>query len=124
MSTIKVDNLQTTGGAGLYPARAWAVLDGTGTVSVTDGENVSSLTDNGTGLYTMNYATNFTVSTYSWVGITPDFPDGTKCSINIRASDSDGNATTKTTSATQMRMGQSNQLVSRDRKNVCITVVP
>jgi len=123
MSTIKVDNLQTTGGAGLYPARAWAVLDGTGTVSVTDGENVSSLTDNGTGTYTMSYSNAFASSTYSWVGTVPHFPDNTKRAVNIFASDTSGTASVKTTSATQMRTGQTNSLNSFDTKNICITVV-
>ena len=56
MSMIKVDNLQTTGGAGLYPARAWVNFDGSGTVAIRDSDNVSSITDNGVG----NYTTNFT----------------------------------------------------------------
>ena len=56
MSTIKVDTLQTTGGAGLYPAKAWVNFNGTGTVAIRDSENVSSITDNSQG----NYTTNFT----------------------------------------------------------------
>ena len=54
MSTIKVDNLQTTGGAGLYPAKAWVNFNGTGTVAIRDDENVSSITDISTGRYTTN----------------------------------------------------------------------
>ena len=56
MSTLKVDTLQTTGGAGLYPAKAWVNFDGAGTVAIRDSENVSSITDNSQG----NYTTNFT----------------------------------------------------------------
>jgi hypothetical protein len=54
MSTIKVDNLQTTGGAGLYPAKAWVNFNGSGTVAIRADGNVSSITDNGTGDYTVN----------------------------------------------------------------------
>lgn len=56
MSTLKVDTLQTTGGAGLYPAKAWVNFNGAGTVAIRDSNNVSSLTDNSAG----NYTTNFT----------------------------------------------------------------
>ena len=49
MSTIKVDTLQTTGGAGLYPAKAWVTYSMSGTASITADAGVSSLTDLGTG---------------------------------------------------------------------------
>lgn len=62
MSTIKVNNLQTTNGVDLYISRAWASWDGTGTVSIFASGNVSSITDNGTGLWTVNF-TNSVAST-------------------------------------------------------------
>jgi len=62
MSTIKVDNLQTTGGAGLYPARAWATFNGQGTVSINVSAGVSSITDNGTGIYTLNLSNSTTTA--------------------------------------------------------------
>lgn len=49
MSTIKVDNFQTTGGASLYPARAWAQFHTTGTAAIDADGGISSLTDHGTG---------------------------------------------------------------------------
>ena len=70
MSTIKVDNLQTTGGAGLYPARTWVNFNGTGTVAVRGDGNLSSITDNGTGDYTLNLTTAMSNSNYSAVGST------------------------------------------------------
>lgn len=48
MSTIKVDNLQTTGGAGLYPARAWMNMNANNN-SIRDDEGFSSFTDSSTG---------------------------------------------------------------------------
>jgi len=65
MSTLKVDTLQTTGGAGLYPARAWVNFDGTGTVAIRDDGNVSSITDNGTGDYTLNFDNALSSSNYA-----------------------------------------------------------
>lgn len=65
MSTIKVDNLQTTGGASLYPARAWVNLDGYTTVAERDSGNVSSLTDNGTGNYSVNFSNSMSNANYA-----------------------------------------------------------
>ena len=65
MSTIKVDNLQTTGGVGLYPAKAWVNFRGTSTVSIYGSGNVSSVTDNGTGRYTCNMASSLASANYA-----------------------------------------------------------
>ena len=47
-----------TGSAPVYACRAWVNFDGTGTVSIRESGNVSSITDNGTGNYTVNFSTN------------------------------------------------------------------
>jgi len=57
MSTIKVDNLQTTGGAGLYPARAWVTFTMDGTPRILADAGVSSLADLGTGKPQFNLST-------------------------------------------------------------------
>ena len=62
MSTIKANVVEnTSGGAttltGLYPSRAWVNFNGTGTVSIRDDANVSSITDHTTGKYTVNTST-------------------------------------------------------------------
>ena len=64
MSTIKVDNLQTTGGAGLYPARAWGNVNCRGTVSIRESDNFSSMVDHGVGDFTLNFSS--TTSTSNW----------------------------------------------------------
>ena len=40
---------------GAYSARAWVNFNGTGTVAIRNSRNVSSITDNGTGDYTVNF---------------------------------------------------------------------
>jgi len=40
-------------------AKAWVNFDGTGTISIRDALNVGSLTDRGTGEYTMNFTNSF-----------------------------------------------------------------
>lgn len=46
-----------TGDAPVYACRAWVNFNGTGTVAIRGSGNVSSITDNGTGDYTVNLAT-------------------------------------------------------------------
>jgi len=65
MSTVKAANLQNTGsGAPTFKnssgteigqlAKAWVNFNGSGTVAIRDDFNVTSITDNGTGSYTVN----------------------------------------------------------------------
>ena len=46
-----------TGSAPIFGVRAWANFNGTGTVAIRASGNVSSITDNGTGNYTVNFTT-------------------------------------------------------------------
>ena len=57
-----------SGTAPLYAARAWVNFNGTGTVAIRASGNVSSITDNGTGNYTVNFTTAMTDTNYSTVG--------------------------------------------------------
>ena len=46
-------------------AKAWINLDGTGTISINDSYNISSITDNGTGDYTATFSTAMTNANYA-----------------------------------------------------------
>jgi hypothetical protein len=62
-----VDSLTTAlGSAPSYSARAWVNFNGTGTVAIRASGNVSSITDNGTGDYTVNFTTAMPDANYSW----------------------------------------------------------
>jgi len=50
--------------------RAWVNFNGTGTVAIRASFNVSSITDNGTGNYTVNFTTALSDANYSAVGMT------------------------------------------------------
>jgi len=50
-----------------YGCRAWVNFNGTGTVAIRASGNVSSITDNGTGNYTVNFTTAFVDTSYSGV---------------------------------------------------------
>jgi hypothetical protein len=61
-----VDSLTTaSGSAPSYSARAWVNFNGTGTVAIRASGNVSSITDNGTGDYTVNFTTAMPDANYS-----------------------------------------------------------
>lgn len=56
--TLSVAALSTaSGSAPSYSARAWVNFNGTGTVAIRASGNVSSITDNGAGDYTINFTT-------------------------------------------------------------------
>jgi hypothetical protein len=51
-----------------YGCRAWVSFDGTGTVAIRGSGNVSSITDGGTGIFTINFTTAMPDQNYSAVG--------------------------------------------------------
>ena len=54
--------------ATVYGCRAWVNFNGTGTVAIRASGNVSSITDNGTGDYTVNFTNAMPNANYSYVG--------------------------------------------------------
>ena len=73
MSTLKVNTIQnTSGGSSSTPeqieqgrAKAWIHFDGQDTVAIRDSCNVSTLTDNGTGDYTISFTTAMANTNYA-----------------------------------------------------------
>jgi len=51
------EGFNASGSAPVYACRAWVNFNGTGTVAIRASGNVSSITDNGTGDYTINFST-------------------------------------------------------------------
>lgn len=74
---IKTDNLINSSGSLSVPidtvvqgsAKAWTNFNGTGTVAIRVAFNVSSITDNGVGNYTVNFVTPITDANYSACGM-------------------------------------------------------
>jgi hypothetical protein len=56
------DNFDTAGGNAV---KAWVNFNGTGTVAIRAAFNVSSITDNGTGNYTVNFTTAMPDANYA-----------------------------------------------------------
>lgn len=70
MSTLKVNSIEpaNAGSEDYFLARAWVNFDGTGTVAIRADGNVSSLTDNATGDYTINFSAALTDANYAISG--------------------------------------------------------
>ena len=65
MSTLRVNTLANQAGVEVYTAKAWVNFNGTGTVAIRASGNVSSITDNGTGNYTVNFTTAMPDANYA-----------------------------------------------------------
>jgi len=53
--------------SGVNDAKAWVNFNGTGTVAIRGSYNVSSITDNGAGDYTVNFTTSISDANYAAV---------------------------------------------------------
>lgn len=75
MSTIKVTNLQDTSGGNSSTteqisqgrAKAWLSFTGEGTIAIQNSFNISSIGDEGTGKYSINFSTAFSNTDYVYV---------------------------------------------------------
>ena len=69
MSTLRVNSLLNAAGTATPAidglAKAWVNFDGTGTPSIRQAFNVSSITDNGTGWYAVNFTNAMPDASYS-----------------------------------------------------------
>ena len=126
MSTLKVNTIQNTSAAHSSTpeqiaqgrAKVWINFNGTGTIAIRDSFNVSSITDNGQGDYTVTMTTamsntNYAVATASGDGATSAVRGCGVC-----------NSLTTTTFRVQSNFtgGTLNGLYTRDDPIVCCTV--
>jgi len=96
-STLRA-GLNSTGSAPIYAARVWVNFNGTGTVAIRSSGNVSSITDNGVGNYTVNFTTAMPDANYVVLGQVRRPADSALTHhLGMWLSD------TKTTSAVQVR---------------------
>ena len=111
MSTLNTVNITngtdsiTVEGAVKGSAKAWVNFNGTGTVAIRASYNVSSITDNGTGDYTVNFTTALVDANYSatTTAIVPeDQGSSYQFGIRIPSGPISGAATTKTASAIRL----------------------
>ena len=106
---LRVDssgNLQFNSGYGsvatAYGVRAWVNFNGTGTPAIRASGNVSSITDNGTGDYTVNFTTALADANYA-ASVTGDIDGVGDFAIPCTGD----NAVARTTTTVRVRIGNS-----------------
>ena len=114
-------SLMTTpsGTAPNYMCRAWVNFNGTGVVAIRASGNVTSITDNGTGDYTVNFTTAMSDANYSFVNQI-DWPNtafGASCRTSVIVS--------LTASSARMRTGYldaSAIFTAEDEAVICVSI--
>ena len=128
MSTIKADNVATRDGSQSTSslnvingcAKAWVNFNGTGTVAIRAAYNVGSITDNGTGDYTVNFTTPMPDTKYCPV-VSTSYNFGSNVMIPVLFSDLYGAEVAPST--TSFRVSVSNwDNADRDAKYFCVSV--
>ena len=115
MSTLKVNAFQDTSGKGFYPARVWVNWNGTGTVSIRNDAGISSVTDNGTGVYSPQFSNAFSAFDYAVSGIGDQTIQGGGQSLST----TDGQSTT---TDVQVHWRQGNQGSNYDTTALYVVV--
>jgi hypothetical protein len=126
LSTLRVDAIQNrTGGSAISvpgAAKAWVNFNGSGTVAIRAQFNVSSITDNNVGDYTVNFATAMSSTTYSVAtGALGSTTASAANQLAIAGAVGTG-ATTKSTTALRVLNGQTGANVLVDCADCSITV--
>ena len=114
MSTLKVATIQDTSGNNSSTpnevaqgrAKAWVNFDGTGSVSIDDSFNVSSITDNSTGNYTINFTNAMSNAEYA---VTGSVETTNATSVVVTTFGTSGNS--RTTSSVRVAASYSNTIV-------------
>lgn len=109
--------LNASGSAPIYACRAWVNFDGTGTVSIRGSGNVSSVTDNGTGDYTVNFEVAMPDTNYNFVGAANSDNDNHRVNVQQQPSRS-----TRTTTECQIVVTTGNSATARqDTDAICVS---
>ena len=117
MSTAKFNTWLNPDGTENYKARAWVNFNGTGTVAIRASGNVSSITDNGTGDYTVNFTTAMPDANYSISGSATLLASGSSAPRIMAPFD----VNTQTTSSSRVRTGDDLGVVN-DMALVCVAI--
>jgi hypothetical protein len=105
-------------------AKAWVNFNGTGTVAIRASYNVSSITDNGTGDYTVNFTNAFADANYSICASSSIAADGTFTVPVTQTKSVGGNAiVAPTTSAVRLTtQGNGGSAGARDAEYVNVSI--
>ena len=100
-------------------AKAWVNFNGTGTVAIRQSGNVASITDGGTGVYTVNFASSIVDADYCAVASTGrDDSNGANLGASFNYA-----GTNPTTSAIKLNTRDRDSSTNDDTDYVFVTVV-
>jgi len=118
MSTIKVDTIKDTNNVEVYTAKAWVNFDGTQSASnmIRESGNVSSITDNGTGDYDVNFTTAMVDANYVILAT------GNIATNNSGRTISSPASSTNTTTAVGIRCFRTDTLTAEDFAHVNVVI--
>jgi hypothetical protein len=118
ITAAKMSGAQS-GSAPIYGARAWVNFNGTGTVAIRASGNVSSITDNGTGDYTVNFTTAMPDANYGAYALSSSTAGSTVGTVSIYSF----GVTSYTTSSVRIRTsGNSANLTAEDATFVNVSI--
>jgi hypothetical protein len=110
---VKFNGWINDDGSENYKCRAWVNFNGTGTVAIRASGNVSSITDNGTGTYTVNFTAAMPDASFCYTF-------GGKPAADNIAGYKTPNTATNTTSALFIVTGSSSAV--QDFTDVCVAI--
>jgi hypothetical protein len=125
MSTIKTTTLSTLDGTATVPvntvvngsAKAWVNFNGTGTVAIRASFNVTSITDNGTGDYTVNFTVAMVDANYAIAGFS-NFAANTAPASALSA----GSDFAPSTSSCRVKSSNTTSGGTQDAPYVCVAI--
>ena len=127
MSTLKVNTIQTSAGVEVFTVKVWVNFDARTTLSVTNSGNVSSVTDNSTGNFSINFSNALSTAGYSPNGFGVGYSSTSLAKHATITLDPSGTGTTiaktKTTSAVRILTGNSANGVVYDAGENSLAVV-
>jgi hypothetical protein len=107
-----------SGTAPSYSCRAWVNFNGQGTIAIRGSANVTSVTDGGTGVYTLNFTTAMPDANYSITGVSAGSSTG---STSISGAGASGDFTRATGSVTIQTVDASGN-TNADAITVCVAI--
>ena len=112
-----------TGTAPVFGIRAWVNFNGTGTVAINGSGNVSSVTDNGTGDYTVNFTTALPNANYAAICGTTNLLANNQDIQAVLMGTSSGGATLKTASQCRINVGTITVANLSDAANISVLFI-
>lgn len=119
MSTLSFNTWNNLDGSENYKCRSWVNFNGTGTVAIRASGNVTSITDNGVGDYTVNFTTPIVDANYSFTGMVRNDPAaGTNANAQVVSS----TVSAPTASNIRITTGTPSNGAASDYSVICISV--